>query len=131
MMDEADNFSNGFIEQPYYMYPNKTDVYYARGPHRTVEHSEVIADRKINKHQEKITHNDTCQCKQYEYDDLVVMYEHIEQYPQYRCYCKWCIGKLNADIKVFGEYTEATINLGFRVLLGEEIVKKHPEFKLK
>lgn len=128
-IDEADafkSFKSGIIEQGPYIYPVKTDIYYGRGPSRIVEHSSIIADRAINKHQESIKHNDTCRCKQYEHNDLVVMYEHIEQYPQFRCYCKWCIRKLQAEIdkNVTENYNQDQINDGFKILLIEAMVEK-------
>lgn len=82
------------------------EIYYARSPMRTSEPDFIKADKAINKHQEKITHNETCRCKQYDFDDMVVMYEHIEQYPQFRCYCKWCISKLQMDCSPFHEVQE-------------------------
>lgn len=66
-------------------------IYFNMGPSRIIEYPN---DKDINRHQERVTHNDTCRCKQYEYNDLVVMYEHIEQYPQFRCYCEFCINLL-------------------------------------
>lgn len=132
MIDEADKFSDGWLHQePKFMTFDHRAIAFPTGSIRMAEHPSIIADRNINKHQEKITHNDTCKCKEFEYDDLVVMFFHIEQYPQFRCYCKWCIGKLQAEIdpNVTSKYTQDQTNDAFRILLAEAIVEKGIDLK--
>lgn len=104
-----------------------TDVYYKKGPSRTSEYFSIVADRAINKHQEKVKHTDSCRCKKYNFDDDVVMYEHIEQYPQFRCYCNECLKLLErqCNSNYQSKEDQEGINHGFRFqLAGKLMVKK-------
>jgi hypothetical protein len=108
--------------------PTGSSIFYVQGPSRTIEYP--FSDKNINKHQEKVTHSDECRCKKYDFDDDVVMYEHIEQYPQFRCYCEWCLKLLAMDCSL-KDVKEEDIDHSLRFqLAGKLIVEKGIDLRI-
>jgi hypothetical protein len=112
MLDEIDYFSSNF-----------RGVFFISGPRRESIPDFIRSEREINKHQEKITHDEKCRCKQHKFNDLVVMYEHIEQYPQFRCYCEFCLRLLTMRCDKDIRDEDANHSLRFQ-LAGKLIITK-------